>query len=109
MTYGVPFLGASEKTMLGLRDIEWQTTYSTDKDNIVADFYHPCLERSTAYWRAVGYFSSKVLALISPAIEQFYDQNGKMRIVASPALSEEDRTGDPDRSQETSRRRPVAE
>ena len=78
--------------MLGLRDIEWQTTYSTDKDNIVADFYHPCLERSTAYWRAVGYFSSKVLALISPAIEQFYDQNGKMRIVASPALSEEDRT-----------------
>ncbi len=77
--------------MPGLRDIEWQTTYSTDKDDLVADFYHPCLERSTAYSRAVGYFSSKVLALISPAIEQFYDQNGAMRIVASPALSEEDR------------------
>ena len=77
--------------MPGLRDIEWQTTYSTDKDNLVTAFYQPCLERSTAYWRAVGYFSSKVLALISPAIEQFYDHNGKMRIVASPALSEEDR------------------
>ena len=77
--------------MLGLRDIEWQTTYSTDKDNLVADFYHPCLGRSTAYWRAVGYFSSKVLALISPAIEQFYNHNGEMRIVASPALSEADR------------------
>ncbi len=77
--------------MPGLREIEWQTTYSTDKDNLVAEFYQPCLERSTAYWRAVGYFSSKVLALISPTIEQFYDRNGAMRIVASPALSEEDR------------------
>ena len=77
--------------MPGLRDIEWQTTYSTDKDDLVTAFYQPCLGRSTAYWRAVGYFSSKVLALISPAIEQFYDHNGKMRIVASPALSEEDR------------------
>ncbi|MYA74740.1 MAG: DEAD/DEAH box helicase [Acidimicrobiaceae bacterium] len=75
----------------GLREIEWQTTYSTDKDDLVAAFYQPCLERSTAYWRAVGYFSSKVLALISPAIERFYAQNGAMRIVASPALSEADR------------------
>ncbi|MXZ75874.1 MAG: hypothetical protein F4Z03_12290, partial [Gemmatimonadetes bacterium] len=74
-----------------MREIEWQITYSTDKDDLVAAFYQPCLERSTAYWRAVGYFSSKVLALISPAIEKFYEQNGAMRIVASPALSEEDR------------------
>lgn len=77
--------------MPGLRDIEWKTTYSTDKDDLVAAFYQPCLGHSTAYWRGVGYFSSKVLALISPAIEQFYDQNGEMRIVASPALSEKDR------------------
>ena len=74
-----------------LRDLEWKTTYSTDKDNLVAAFYHPALGSSTAYWRAVGYFSSRVLALISPAIEQFYARNGKMRIVASPALSEQDR------------------
>ncbi|MCY3635521.1 MAG: DEAD/DEAH box helicase family protein [bacterium] len=77
--------------MLGLRDIEWKTTYSTDKDDLIASFYQPCLGRSTGYWRAVGFFSSKVLALISPAIEQFYENDGEMRIVASPALSEEDR------------------
>lgn len=77
--------------MTGLRDLEWATTYSTDKEDLVSAFYRPCLEISTSYWRAVGYFSSRVLALISPAIEQFYARNGKMRLIASPALSEKDR------------------
>ena len=77
--------------MSGLRDLEWSTTYSTDKGDLVGTFYLPCLEHATAYWRAVGYFSSRVLALISPAIEQFYARGGQMRLVASPALSEKDR------------------
>ncbi len=77
--------------MSGLRDLQWSTTYSTDKEDLVEAFYLPCLRHATAYWRAVGYFSSRVLALISPAIEQFYAQDGRMRLVASPALSEKDR------------------
>ena len=77
--------------MSRLRDLQWSTTYSTDKEDLVETFYLPCLRHATAYWRAVGYFSSQVLALISPAIEQFYAQDGKMRLVASPALSEKDR------------------
>lgn len=77
--------------MSGLRDLQWSTTYSTDKEDLVEAFYLPCLRHATTYWRAVGYFSSRVLALISPAIEQFYAQDGRMRLVASPALSEKDR------------------
>ena len=77
--------------MPGLRDLEWAPTYSTDKDDLVGTFYLPCLERATRYRRAVGYFSSRVLALIAPAIEGFYARNGKMQLVASPALSEQDR------------------
>lgn len=77
--------------MSGLRDLQWSTTYSTDKEDLVEAFYLPCLRLATAYWRAVGYFSSRVLALISPAIEQFYAQDGRMRLVVSPALSEKDR------------------
>ncbi len=77
--------------MPGLRELEWTTTYSTDKEDLVSAFYRPCLENSISYWRAVGYFSSRVLALISPAIEQFYARGGRMRLVASPALSEMDR------------------
>lgn len=76
--------------MLGLRDLEWVPTYSTDKNDLVRTFYLPCLRHATAYWRAVGYFSSSVLALISPAIEEFYAKNGKMRLIASPAMSEKD-------------------
>lgn len=77
--------------MNGLRTVEWRTTYSTDKDELITGFYQPCLRLSTTYWRAVGYFSSKVLALISPAIEDFYRQGGEMHVIASPALSENDR------------------
>lgn len=77
--------------MQRLRELEWAPTYSSDSDNLVTDFYRPCLELSTSYCRAVGYFSSKILALISPAIENFYARNGKMCLIASPALSEADR------------------
>lgn len=78
--------------MTRLRKLDWQPTYSTDKDNLITSFYLPSLRASNTYWRAVGYFSSKVLALISPAIENFYAQDGKMRIIASPALTEEDQS-----------------
>ena len=77
--------------MRRLRDLEWTPTYSTDKNDLVSTFYLPCLRHATAYWRAVGYFSSSVLALISPAIEEFYAKNGRMKLVASPAMSEKDR------------------
>ena len=38
-----------------------KATYSTDKDNILGNFYLPVLKNATRYDRAVGYFSTEAL------------------------------------------------
>ncbi|MFZ5923946.1 MAG: DEAD/DEAH box helicase family protein [Bacillota bacterium] len=56
----------------------------------MAEFYQPLLSRSTKYDRAVGYFTSKALVIAAQGLRTFIDGNGKMRLVASPHLTDED-------------------
>jgi len=72
---------------------ELRTHYRTGSDDLAGDFFKPCLAHCVAYSRAVGYFSSSALATwshILPAMAR--DGRGVIiRLLASPALSEEDR------------------
>lgn len=61
-------------------------------DNIVKSFYIPLLQLAQTYDRAVGFFSSTILAEIAIGITEIAKKCGKIRIVASPHLSEEDIT-----------------
>ena len=54
------------------------------------DFYIPCLENAVSYRRAVGFFSSSSLVEVSQGIAKMAQNGGKIRIVASPYLSDED-------------------
>ncbi|MBB3084694.1 helicase-related protein [Geodermatophilus sabuli] len=55
------------------------------------DFYVPALELADTYDRAVGFFSSHALALVSTGLDSFVARGGRMRVLASPKnLSEED-------------------
>jgi hypothetical protein len=74
---------------MGLNDINIKREYRPD-DNIVSNFYIPLLRSATSYDRAVGFFSSSILAEIANGILHLAKHNGKIRIVASPNLSEED-------------------
>lgn len=74
-----------------LRDFSWQIGYSSDECDLVTDFYEPAMAAAVRYDRAVGYFSSSALALISKGIENLYLRNGKMRLIASPVMSVGDR------------------
>lgn len=76
--------------MTGLADLSLQTRYRSGADNLVDDFYLPCLKRSTEYDRAVGYFTSGALALAAPALVPFLINGGRMRLVVSPHLTEAD-------------------
>ena len=58
--------------------------------SIVNEFYIPLLKESILYKRAVGFFSSSSLASISEGLECFIDNFGKIQIVTSPRLQEED-------------------
>ena len=67
-----------------------QIGYRTGRDNIVTDFYTPCLNVSTLYRRAVGYFTSSGLSMAAAGVASLVIRRGKMRLIASPYLEEED-------------------
>jgi superfamily II DNA or RNA helicase len=70
--------------------LEVAEEYRSDRDNLIQDFYLPCLEESRVYSRAVGYFSSTVMIAVAKGLTGLIRSGGKMRLVASPCLSEED-------------------
>lgn len=64
--------------------------YRSFKDDIVGAFYIPILEESISYKRAVGYFTSSALTEISKGIHGLTKSNGKMKLIVSPVLTEDD-------------------
>lgn len=75
---------------MSLRDLQLLDEYRSDAVNIVDGFYVPCLSESKEYWRAVGFFTSKGLALGARGLATFVNREGHMRLVASPWLEPED-------------------
>lgn len=75
---------------LSLRDLKIQNEYRSDRCNLIQDFYIPCLRKATVYNRAVGFFSSTSMAAAARGLTAMIRAGGKMRLVASPCLSQED-------------------
>ena len=75
---------------MSLQELDLQCEYRSDQTNTVTDFYIPCLSVSSEYWRAVGYFTSQGLALAAKGLTPFIQNEGTMRLVASPVLTEDD-------------------
>lgn len=64
--------------------------YRSFEDNVVQDFYIPVLQKSVRYDRAVGFFSSTALIEITRGLTGLFKNNGKIRLIISPKLSEDD-------------------
>ena len=75
---------------MGLKDYKVKSEYRSLIDNVVQDFYIPLLKEAVSYKRAVGFFSSSSLVEISKGIVGMAAKGGKIQIVASPYLSDED-------------------
>ena len=75
---------------MGLSDLNLQGEYRSDRCDLVQDFYIPCLENSILYSRAVGFFSSTSMATVAKGLMSLLSSGGKMRLIASPCLSESD-------------------
>lgn len=76
--------------IMSLKDHLIKSEYRSLIDDMVRDFYIPCLENAVSYRRAVGFFSSSSLVEVSQGIAKMAQNGGKIRIVASPYLSDED-------------------
>jgi superfamily II DNA or RNA helicase len=62
--------------------------YRSGEDNLVADFYRPCLSVAHRYDRASGYFRSSVLLAIGVSLLDFVKRGGRIRLICSPDLTE---------------------
>ena len=77
---------------MSLKDCFVKSEYRTLIDKVVQNFYLPLLSEAKNYYRAVGFFSSTSLVEISKGITTLASKGGKIKIVASPKLTEDDIT-----------------
>ncbi|QLH02492.1 DNA repair helicase [Nitrosopumilus cobalaminigenes] len=66
---------------MSLREIELKEEYRSDRDDIVTEFFFPCLENCIEYDRCVDFLSVQTLATISMAFENFSGGKAKLRMV----------------------------
>jgi superfamily II DNA or RNA helicase len=75
---------------MNLKEVGLKTEYRSLLDNVIKDFYIPVLRQSVLYKRAVGFFSSTALLELSLGICALVENGGKIQLIASPRLSQED-------------------
>jgi len=66
---------------LGLREIELKEEYRSDRNDIVAEFFFPCLGHCIEYDRCVDLLSIETLATIAMAFENFSEGKAKIRMI----------------------------
>lgn len=80
----------SEGVIVSLKDIRLKDTYWSGEDSLIDEFYIPCLNESTQYDRAVGFFNSSILKYIVRGITGIVKNSGKIRLICGVQLSDND-------------------
>lgn len=76
--------------MKSYKEFSFLPTYTKTRNNLYKDFYEPCMKNAIRYDRITGYFGSSVFIVICEALKDFINNNGRIRIICSPNLTEED-------------------
>ncbi len=76
--------------MTNLKNLNLKSVYRTGRDDLYNDFYKISLSASSSYDRAVGYFSSEILAISIQGLSQLIKRNGKMRLIIGHPLSNDE-------------------
>ena len=75
---------------MGLKEQVYLTSYNKAEHDIAEMFYLPCMRNSNHYDRISGYFGSTIYIIAWDALREFIENNGKMRLICSPYVSDED-------------------
>ena len=76
---------------MGLRTIPMKISYrSKGEDNVLESFIIPAFKESIKYKRSVGFFTSSALLEIATGISHLVNNKGKILLIVSPYLEEED-------------------
>lgn len=74
-----------------LKDLDIKCSYiSLGEENIAKSFLVPALKCTKLYRRSVGFFSSSVLGTIIDGVVGLSRNGGKIQLIASPKLNDED-------------------
>ena len=75
---------------MSLDSLDIKPEYRSLIHHIADEFLIPALNEAIVYDRAVGFFSSSILSSIAAGIDGLARNNGKIRLIASPFLSDDD-------------------
>jgi len=75
---------------MSFKDLVIKRAYSSDRDDILRDFYIPVLSESIEYHRIAGFFSSTSLAIAAKGIVGLIENKGTMKLIVSPRLTQQD-------------------
>lgn len=76
---------------MGLKDLNVKKSYiSCGDESIAKSFLVPALKHTKLYQRSVGFFSSSVFEPILDGVVSLARNGGKIQLIASPRLNEED-------------------
>mgnify|MGYP003586343155 CR=1 FL=1 len=74
-----------------LNEHKYKTIYRTETDNISKELIIPALNNSIYYKRGAGFFSLNVLSSLADGIIPFIKNGGKLQVITSINLTEEDK------------------
>jgi len=75
---------------LTLRDLPLKQEYRSDKDDVVSEFFIPCLTNSIQYDRTIEFISVKSLSTLTFGLEDIEDHHAKIRLVSGHRFSTSD-------------------
>ena len=75
---------------MGLRDLQLKQEYRSDRDDVVAEFFIPCLSNSIQYDRTIEFISVKSLSTLTFGLENIQDHHAKIRLVSGHRFSTSD-------------------
>jgi len=67
---------------LALRDLSLKQEYRSDRDNVVTEFFIPCLTNSIQYDRTIEFISVKSLSTLTFGLENIHNHHAKIRLVS---------------------------
>ena len=75
---------------MALRDLSLKQEYRSDRDDVVSEFFIPCLTNSIQYDRTIEFISVKSLSTLTFGLENIHDHHSKIRLVSGHRFSTSD-------------------
>ena len=76
--------------MLGLRNISLKEEYRSDRDDIISEFFVPCLSNCIEYDRCIEYVTIKSLTTLALGFDNFAKNKAKLRIITGHRFNASD-------------------